>query len=360
MRVVTFASGSSGNCTLVSLGRAHFLIDAGISWRRIREQLSLSGVKPEALSAVLITHEHTDHISGLATMSRRCDAPVLAPRTVANRLRGKIPDVAERLREFPVGQRVEIDGVTVLAFHTPHDTDESVGWRLEADEGCFALATDMGEVTPEIREGLAGADCALIEANHDPELLRYGPYPYALKRRILSTHGHLSNPECAALAVFLAENGTRDLILGHLSRENNVPALAWQTVAEALRERALAFDAEAEAAADTEPEADTELEANAEAAAYPNTAGRADLPDMPDIPDTPDIPDRSYTPDRADKPGRSYRPDRINPDRIEQPDRPAPTGHHAGEDLGGVRLFVAPAAGRLTVETGNAEILVYQ
>ena len=233
MNVTTFASGSSGNCTLVSMEGARFLIDAGISFKRIRENLSVFGLEPDALTAVLITHEHSDHIGGLATMVKYTEIPVYAPRTVANRLRYAVPGIERKLREFPVGEDVLLDGVAVRAFHTPHDTDESVGWRLAGDR-VFALATDMGHVTDEIRAGLTGADVALIEANHDVELLREGPYPYHLKKRILSGRGHLSNDDCAALAAELAGSGTESIILGHLSRENNTPEIALRTVSAAL------------------------------------------------------------------------------------------------------------------------------
>ena len=234
MRIVTFASGSSGNCTLVSLGGTHFLIDAGISWRRITEHLALSGLAPADLSAVLITHEHSDHISGLATMVKRSTVPVCAPRTVAGALRRCVPGIESCLRVVPAGEEAEIGGVTVLPFRTPHDTEESVGWRLSCPEETFALATDMGAVTEEIAAGLLGADAVLIEANHDVDMLRTGPYPFPLKRRILSDHGHLSNDGCAALAAMLADHGTKYVILGHLSRENNTPRRAFDTVRAAL------------------------------------------------------------------------------------------------------------------------------
>lgn len=236
MRITSFASGSGGNCILVSVDHTHILLDAGISFRRISEHLRFSGLDPENLTAVLITHEHSDHVSGLATMVKRCPSPVYAPRTVANRLRNAIPGVEARLAEIPVGEDVVLGGVSVRAFHTPHDTPESVGYRIEGGE-VFALATDMGEVTEEIVSGLSGADAVLIEANHDLEMLRYGPYPASLKRRILSERGHLSNENCASLAVALAERGTRYFILGHLSRENNSPSLALQTVRAALKGR---------------------------------------------------------------------------------------------------------------------------
>ena len=133
------------------------------------------------------------------------------------------------LREWALA----ISRLKIRAFHTPHDTDESVGYRVECG-GVFAIATDMGCVTEEVRENLLGADAALIEANHDVDMLRFGRYPVFLKRRILSEHGHLSNEDCAHLARELAESGTGTIILGHLSRENNTPDAAMRAVGPAL------------------------------------------------------------------------------------------------------------------------------
>ena len=233
MRLVTFASGSSGNCALLTLDGVHILLDAGISWRRIRAELERSGVGPEELSAVLITHEHSDHIAGLGTLVRNCAAPICAPRTVARHLERTVAGAAARLRIIPPGTEAALGPLRVRCFPTSHDTDESVGWRVEGS-AVFALATDTGCVTQEILAGLRGADAVLIEANHDPDLLLSGPYPPYLKRRILSARGHLSNADCAALAGALAESGTRQIVLGHLSRENNRPALAFRAVAAAL------------------------------------------------------------------------------------------------------------------------------
>lgn len=236
MRLTTFASGSSGNCALLSMDGVHILLDAGISFRRIKENLELSGLKADQLAAVLITHEHSDHISGLATMIKRCRVPVCAPRTVANHLRYTIAGVEQCLQEIPVGVPINLGILTLTAFHTPHDTDESVGWRIEGTE-CFAIATDMGCVTEEVRQGLHGADTVLIEANHDVDQLYRGPYPFPLKRRILSDHGHLSNENCGELAAYLADHGTGYIVLGHLSQENNTPAKAFSTVKTALGDR---------------------------------------------------------------------------------------------------------------------------
>lgn len=233
MRITTLASGSTGNCTLVTSGGGSLLIDAGISMRRIRTALDVYGLSPGQLDGILITHEHSDHISGLSMLTKHYNIPIFAPRTVANHLRWSIAGVDERLREIVPGEDTVIGGMSVRAFHTPHDTDESVGYRITGD-AVFALATDMGCVTGEILSGLEGADAVVIEANHDLQMLRSGNYPFHLKRRILSDRGHLSNVDCAGLAKHLARSGTRYIILGHLSRENNLPGVARRTVAAAL------------------------------------------------------------------------------------------------------------------------------
>ena len=225
MEVTVFASGSSGNCLLLSGGDTNLMIDAGISMRRTEEALARAGHRIEEIDGVLITHEHSDHISGLKMMLKYHNVPVYAPRAVASRLYGMLPGIERSLHVIPVGEEFAVRGFAVRAFHTPHDTDESVGYRIRG-EAVFAMATDMGCVTEEISGGLLGADTVLIESNHDEQMLSYGPYPVYLKRRILSDHGHLSNENCAKLARQLAESGTSRIILGHLSRENNKPELA--------------------------------------------------------------------------------------------------------------------------------------
>ena len=193
--------------------------------RRLRQSLRAWDLDIDDIGGVLITHEHSDHVSGLKMLLKYFDLPLYAPHTVAARLCGMLPDAEDFMHVIRPGEDFRLGSVRARAFHTPHDTDESVGYRVEG-RGIFALATDMGHVTDEVLEGLSGADTVLVESNHDPDMLINGPYPVALKRRILSDHGHLSNPDCAALAERLVESGTRTVILGHLSRENNRPELA--------------------------------------------------------------------------------------------------------------------------------------
>ena len=233
MRISVFASGSSGNCALFSSEGTNILIDAGISARRICAFLSGEGLAPGDLDGILITHEHSDHVSGLPTLLRRCPLRVLAPGMAAERLRAALPGCGEYIEEIAPGEGFALGGAYVSAFATMHDAAGSVGYRLDAD-GAFGVCTDLGCVTDEVLDCLMGVDAALIEANHDVDMLRRGPYPAYLKRRILSDRGHLSNDDCARLAVALSAGGAERLILGHLSRHNNTPDAAYAAVSSAL------------------------------------------------------------------------------------------------------------------------------
>ena len=234
MRAIIFASSSSGNCLAVSHGGTHILIDAGISMRRIVASAAQAGLTMGNIGGVLITHEHSDHVSGLKTLLKNFPVELYAPHTVANRIMGMLPDAMGRTHIIPVGERFTIGELLLTAFHTSHDTDESVGYRIDAGEESFAVATDTGRVTDEMLSVLTGANAVLIEANHDVQRLLDGPYPPYLKRRILADTGHLSNADCAVLARTLVQSGTRQVILGHLSRTNNTPQLALDTVAPVL------------------------------------------------------------------------------------------------------------------------------
>ena len=236
MNIKVFASGSGGNCMLCSERDTHILIDAGISMRRLQQSLRANDLEIDDIGGVLITHEHSDHVSGLKMLLKYHVLPLYAPHTVASRLCGMLPDAEQTMHVIRPGEYFRLGALSACAFHTPHDTDESVGYRVEGRD-VFALATDMGHVTEEVFDGLTGADTVLIESNHDLDMLYNGSYPVLLKRRILSERGHLSNTDCAALAVRLAETGTRTVILGHLSKENNRPELAIRETEHALEGR---------------------------------------------------------------------------------------------------------------------------
>ena len=236
MRIVTFASGSTGNCCLVSDGGVNVLIDAGISARRIIQGLGVLGLAPQDVCGVLITHEHSDHISGLPVLVKRTGMRIFAPSELGEVLKRVKPELSESIDYIPPDGGLCVGDVRITAFPTPHDASASFGYRIEGSE-VFAFATDTGHISDELLQGLQGADTVVIEANHDKVMLKNGPYPPFLKQRVLSKHGHLSNDDCAKLACLLADSGTRQIILGHLSQQNNTPEAAETAVSEALSGR---------------------------------------------------------------------------------------------------------------------------
>ena len=234
MTFTAFASGSSGNCGLIRQGETCVLLDAGISLRRIRAALASLGLKPEELAGVLITHEHSDHISGIPMLTKHCGRPLFAPCAAATFMSRADAGVEAYMHRIEENDDFTLGSLRIRSFPTPHDAACSVGYRFESESGSFGFCTDCGSLTGEVIEGLRGCDAVVIESNHDEEMLRYGPYPVPLKRRILSERGHLSNGDCAKLAVTLAESGCGSFILGHLSKENNRPELAFNAVRRAL------------------------------------------------------------------------------------------------------------------------------
>lgn len=230
----TLASGSGGNAALVSCGETHILLDAGVSARRITGGLKALGVAPEMLSAILITHAHHDHISGLSVLTKRVRAPIVATGPTCRQICYKVPFVEDLMRAQEAGSGIPIGPMWVESFPTPHDAEGSVGYSISAGGRRLVLCTDLGYVTREVRAAVEGCDLLVCETNHDEDWVRTGPYPYALKQRILGDHGHLSNEAGAELAAFAVETGARTLVLAHLSRENNTPAHARQVVCRRL------------------------------------------------------------------------------------------------------------------------------
>ena len=226
----TLASGSSGNCALVSCGATRLLVDAGISARRITTALKNLGVDPASLSGVLVTHEHSDHISGLTTLTKQLKLPVYATAPTLRQLCYRIPFLDGLCREFDPGDGFPVGELWVGSFATSHDAACSVGYTLSGDGCKLASATDLGRLTPEVLNAVRGCDLLVCEANHDEDWVRSGPYPYYLKERILGERGHLSNEMGAELAAAAVEAGARTVVLAHLSAENNTPARARDVV----------------------------------------------------------------------------------------------------------------------------------
>jgi phosphoribosyl 1,2-cyclic phosphodiesterase len=236
MRIVSLASGSSGNCTLIVSEQARLLIDAGISRRQIVQRIErVVGLLPR-IDAILITHEHTDHTSGLGKVARAFQCPIYASEGTAPLVEPLLTG-GERLLTFKLGKNFQIRDLSIAPFPIPHDAVEPCGFVIE-EESLFqginkriAVATDLGTVTEEIRRYLLGCDLVMLEANHDVEMLLNGWYPEDLKERILSDVGHLSNEAAGQTLQYLAGRGRlRTAVLMHLSKNNNRPKLALETV----------------------------------------------------------------------------------------------------------------------------------
>jgi phosphoribosyl 1,2-cyclic phosphodiesterase len=230
----TLASGSEGNSLLLSEGDTHLLVDAGISHRRICRALEQLALTVDDLSAILITHEHSDHIAGLRTLVKRHRLPLFASAPTARQLEYRVAGAGPLLRTVESGESWEVGACRVTAFATSHDAAGSLDYRVDSAGGSAGVLTDTGYVTDEAAEALRGVALLVLESNHDVDMLRAGPYPYPLKQRILGPRGHLCNEAAAEFAAEMARWGTGQFVLAHLSAENNTPLRAEDAVRRAL------------------------------------------------------------------------------------------------------------------------------
>jgi phosphoribosyl 1,2-cyclic phosphodiesterase len=235
MKVSVLGSGSGGNSIFVHAGNTRILVDAGFSARAVADRLAALEVDPDGIEAIVVTHEHGDHTAGIGVYARRHGTPLyMTERTreaCAKLLRGK-----ERIEPYRVGRPFHVGDIRVEPFLTVHDAADPVGVALvdECTGLRLGIATDLGRPTTQIRHALADCDFLVLEANHDEVMLHTGPYPVSVKRRIASSHGHLSNQAAARLATELMHPRLAGIVLAHLSRECNRPALARDVVGEAL------------------------------------------------------------------------------------------------------------------------------
>ena len=229
-------SGSSGNALFCQYGDTRLLIDAGKPGRTIEDALKRIGADIRTLSGVLITHEHSDHIAGAGVLARKYHLPLYATSETWKAMEGKIGKIPADMRyEIAAGRDFFLGSVGVAPFSIPHDAADPVGFRLYGGGVSVSTATDLGFFSEEVWSNVAGSTLVLLESNHDPDMLRANPrYSAALKARILGDHGHLSNEACAAALLRLVTAGTSDVILGHLSGENNTPTLARKVSGKAL------------------------------------------------------------------------------------------------------------------------------
>lgn len=235
LRFSPLFSGSSGNAIYVGCDNAHLLIDAGMSGSRVITELERIGIDPRTLNAILVTHEHSDHIKGIGILSRRFDLPVYATEGTWQGMYNKIGQISQKnLVIFEPDQSFFIGAIDITPFSIPHDANQPVGYTFETGGAKVAIATDIGCIREGWMRNILGADAVLLESNYDLGMLEAGRYPYDLKKRIKSHHGHLSNDDAGKVAVRLAASGTRHILLGHLSKENNFPELALRSCETAL------------------------------------------------------------------------------------------------------------------------------
>ncbi len=225
LRVVFLGSGSGGNAVAVTDGATTVLIDCGFSAREVARRMTLAGLDANSVSAILLTHEHSDHLRGVEVFARRHGCAVHATR--GTRMVAGLDNIDSEVCALIAGEEVRVGSLTVLPFRTSHDAADPVGFRVQAENGeRFGLATDTGVLTPESAEALADVDVLGIESNHDLGMLECGPYPSFLKRRIRSAQGHLSNPDAADALEALASTRLRRVFALHRSDTNNTPSLA--------------------------------------------------------------------------------------------------------------------------------------
>lgn len=233
MKVAVLASGSSGNAIWVSGGSTAILIDAGISARRVATAAGALGLESGELAAVLVTHEHSDHVSGLGPLVRKHDLPAYATSGTHAAMEGRVKDLRERV-VVRAGERFCVGDLEVSPFAVSHDCAEPVGYSLSDGSKTVVIATDLGVVDHAVRDHISRADCVVLEFNHDERMLMDGGYPWFLKQRIMGRAGHLSNDAAARELTTMADGPVSVLVLAHLSRENNTPELAVESARQAL------------------------------------------------------------------------------------------------------------------------------
>lgn len=238
-RLCPIASGSSGNCTYIEAGNKKFLIDIGISGKKVIAGLEQIQVDPASINGIFITHEHSDHIKGIGVFSRKYEVPIYTTQKTWDKLMdenmiGKIKEENKRIIEKEV--YLEQEELKIMPYSIHHDAVDPVGYIFEYQGKKITLTTDCGMIDEVILNHMKGSDGILLEFNHDIRMLEAGGYPFYLKKRILSDQGHLNNEDAAKALVALYHEGLKWVVLGHLSKDNNVPDLAYLTAQMALEE----------------------------------------------------------------------------------------------------------------------------
>jgi phosphoribosyl 1,2-cyclic phosphodiesterase len=228
-------SGSSGNATLVSDGDTHVLVDVGLSGRETGKRLRECGIEPDRISAIVVSHEHGDHCRGVGPFAKELDIPVFMTDGTMN-ASGMILD-SRKHRPISSGETIDVNGIQITCFAVPHDSADPLGFIVEKGGIKIGIALDLGFLSNLVLERLKGCDGIILESNHDVQMLKVGPYPWALKQRVMSRRGHLSNDSVAQFLMNDFDGQATYVVLAHLSKKNNLPELALLSAQRALEER---------------------------------------------------------------------------------------------------------------------------
>ncbi|NLO82179.1 MAG: MBL fold metallo-hydrolase [Clostridiales bacterium] len=240
LKICSLSSGSSGNATYIGSDRANILVDAGLPAKYIIKALNDINVSPCELDAILVSHEHTDHIKGIGALSRRFDIPIYANEPTWTSMRSKLGNIkSKNMRIFYTDMDFYIKDINVQAFAIPHDAAEPVGFCFYYGNKKISITTDLGHTNNSITKTVMDSDLILLEANHDLQMLRDGSYPWPLKRRIMGKYGHLSNEQAGLALVEMLKGKIAYVLLAHLSEENNFPQLAYDTVINILKSKGI-------------------------------------------------------------------------------------------------------------------------
>lgn len=236
----SLSSGSSGNCQYIETNNMRILVDAGLSGKKTQELLASIDVDPTSIDCILVTHEHMDHVKGAGILSRRFDIPIYANKSTWESMEcdlGKLKN--ENIKIFETGSDFELGDLGVLPFKISHDCSEPVGYSFYNKNKKISVVTDTGCIDNDIKKTITNSNLLMIESNHDSEMLRMGSYPWFLKKRVSGEFGHLSNEDAGNLIAEVLSGKNENILLGHLSRENNFPELAHQTVANILNDKGI-------------------------------------------------------------------------------------------------------------------------
>lgn len=240
MKFCSLYSGSTGNSLFVQGNETKILVDAGVSAKKVTEALESIGEDINEINAIIVTHEHIDHIKSIGTLAKKYNIPIYANLGTWNGIENEKSVIGiENKNYFKIGEEFEIGDLKIKPFSTSHDAMDSCGFSIENDDKKISIATDLGEMTNEVMTNLKSSKFILLESNYEPEVLRFCSYPYAVKSRIAGTRGHLSNSEAGKTISELIKYGLENVMLGHLSKESNFPELAYKSVLNELMQKGI-------------------------------------------------------------------------------------------------------------------------